>query len=450
VAELTELDADVVVVGAGISGLSAARALEGAGRSVVVLEATGRVGGKMRTERVGTDHVDVGAHWIGPGQDRIAALGRELGVPTKPQPLDGRTVLLVGDRRYEYRGTIPFLSPRVLADIGLGAVRLWRMHRGVGFDGSPRDPRRAELDAVTVGQLRDRLYRTRAARDLFDMTLRLLLGAEPAELSALYSLAFFESGSGLRRMSSFKGGAQQDYFVGGSQQLCERLAQRLARPVELRAPVHAIAQDGDCVSVRSEQGERRAGHCVLAIPPPMVPPFTPALPATVDAFIKRTHLGAYTKAIAVYERPWWRDRGLNGIALATDGPLQMVVDGAAESDRGILVGFITGAAAREFSALDADGRYHTATGAFRRLFGSAAAEPIDYIEFSWEDQPWFLGAPVAHPQPGVLSQYGDLPLTPVGRVHWATADLARVNHAYMDGAIESGERAAAEIVASTT
>jgi monoamine oxidase len=294
------------------------------------------------------------------------------------------------------------------------------------------------------------VYRTQRARKLFDMTLGLLLGAQAGELGALYALAFFESGGGLRRMTAFKGGAQQDYFVGGSQQLCERLAARLTGPVELRTPVLAVEQDGDGVSVRTERGERRAGHCVLAVPPPLAPEFTPALPANLEAFLKRTHLGAYTKVVAVYERPWWRERGLNGIALTTEGPLQMIVDGVAESDRGILVGFITGAAAREFSSLDTEGRRHAATQALVRLFGPAAAEPIDYLEFSWGEQPWFLGAPVAHPEPGVLAEHGDLPLVPIGRLHWAAADRARVHHAYMDGAIESGERAAAEIIARTT
>jgi monoamine oxidase len=446
---MSEVDADVVVIGAGISGLCAARTLERAGRSVLVLEATDRVGGKMRTERMGRDHVDLGAHWVGPGQDRIAALAHELGVPTRPQPLDGRTILLAGGRRYEYRGAIPPFRPRLLADVGLGALRLWRMHHRVTFDGNGGESRRTELDAMTVDQLRDRVYRTRVARDLFDMTLGLLLGAEAGDLGALYTLAFFDSGGGLRRMTAFKGGAQQDYFLGGSQQLCERLAARLGRPVELRTPVLAIEQDGDGVSIRGERAERRVGHCVLAIPPPMAPEFTPALPADVEAFRKRTHLGAYTKVIALYERPWWRERGLNGIALATDGPLQMVVDGVAESDRGILVGFVTGAAAREFSTLDTESRYHAATRALARLFGPAAAEPIDYLECSWGDQPWFLGAPVAHPEPGALAEHGDLQLAPVGRLHWAAADRARVNHAYMDGAIESGERAAAEIIART-
>jgi len=128
----------------------------------------------------------------------------------------------------------------------------------------------------------------------------------------------------------------------------------------------------------------------------------------------------------------------------------MVVDGAAESDRGILVGFITGSAAREFSTLDAESRRRTALEGFTRLLGSAAAaEPIDYLDFSWADQTWFLGAPVAHPEPGVLARQGGLPLAPVGRLHWAAADLARVNNAYMDGAIESGERAADEIIAQS-
>src|SRR5436305_2041312 len=283
------------------------------------------------------------------------------------------------------------------------------------------------------------------------MTLGLLLGAQSDELSALYALAFFESGGGLRRMTAFTDGAQQDYFVGGSQQLCERLAQMLVRPVELRTPVVAVAQDSDGVLVRGELREHRARHCVLAVPPPMVASigFTPTLPADRNAFLKRMRLGAYAKAVAVYERPWWREQRLNGIALATEGPLQMVVDGAAESDRGILVGFITGSAAREFAALDIDRRRRTAVEGFTRLLGPPATETIDYLDFSWGEQPWFLGAPVAHPEPGVLAEHGDLPLAPVGRLHWAAADLARVNNAYMDGAIESGERAADEIIART-
>jgi monoamine oxidase len=125
----------------------------------------------------------------------------------------------------------------------------------------------------------------------------------------------------------------------------------------------------------------------------------------------------------------------------------MIVDGAADSGRGILVGFITGAAAREFSALDSEIRRATALDAFARLLGPAATEPIDYLDFAWAEQAWSLGAPVAHPQPATLSHYRELPLAPVGRLHWAGTDLARVNNAYMDGAVESGERAAAEIVA---
>jgi monoamine oxidase len=449
VADTGERDLDVIVVGAGISGLCAARVLERSRRDVLVLEATERVGGKMRTERLGPDHVDLGAHWIGPGQDRIATIAQELGVVTQPQPLRGRTVLLAGGRRHEYRGSIPLLGLLLMADIGLGTLGVWRRHRGVGFDGDPSDRRRVELDAVTIEQLRDRCYRTRTARATFDMVLGLLLGAASHELSALYALAFFESGGGLKRLTDFKGGAQEAYFVGGAQQICERLAQTLARPVELQTPVLAIEQGEEGVIVHTEAGERRGRYCVLAISPPMAAriSYTPALPAERDAFLRRTSMGAYTKAVAVYERPWWREQGLNGIALATEGPVQMIVDGAADSGRGILVGFITGAAAREFSALDRETRRATALDAFAHLLGPAAAEPIDYLDYAWADQAWSRGAPVAHPQPDTLSHYADLPLASVGRLHWAGADLARVNNAYMDGAVESGERAAAEIVA---
>src|SRR5687767_14089278 len=95
---------DVAIVGGGLSGLSAARRVRAAGRSVTVLEARERVGGKMRSDTVDGHHADLGAHWIDPTQDRIAALARELGVRVEPQHLEGKAVLVSGGRRRTFRG----------------------------------------------------------------------------------------------------------------------------------------------------------------------------------------------------------------------------------------------------------------------------------------------------------------------------------------------------------
>jgi monoamine oxidase len=256
----------------------------------------------------------------------------------------------------------------------------------------------------------------------------------------------------MKRLTDFKGGAQQDYFVGGAQQICELLAERLSARIELEREVTAIHQNDAGVTVNTAAGKRHARYCIVAVSPPIAAriSFAPALRGDRLRQMQAMRLGSYTKAIAIYEHPWWKEQGLNGIGLATDGPVQMVVDGGSDTGRGVLVGFLTGPAADKFGALNPDQRRREATEAFAHLLGAAAAQPVDYLDLAWADQPHHHGAPVAFSQPQALARYGDLPVSPIGRVHWAGTDLARINNAYMDGAIESGERAAAEIVRRQT
>ena len=122
---------DVAIVGGGLSGLSAARRLRAGGRSVTVLEARERVGGKMRTDTVDGHRADLGAHWIGPTQDRIAALARELGVRVERQHLEGKAVLASAGRRRTFSGSLPPLSPLSLAELGIAQLRLNRLRRRV-------------------------------------------------------------------------------------------------------------------------------------------------------------------------------------------------------------------------------------------------------------------------------------------------------------------------------
>jgi monoamine oxidase len=442
---------DVAVVGGGLSGLSAARRLRERGRTVVVVEARDRVGGKMRTDVVGGHHADLGAHWIGPTQDRVAALAREFGVRTEPQPLAGRAVLVSRGRRRTFRGSIPPLSPLSIAELGIAQLRLDRLRRKVSVEQPWIHAAVTDWDAQTVDTFARRYLRTRDARMFLNLAAELVFGAEIEELSLLYFLFYLQSGGGLTSLTEFEGGAQQEHFVGGSQQLCDRLADGLGDDVRLRSPVAAVEQDGDGVLLRTEEGGRvRARHAIVAVSPALAGRWhwTRPLPADRDQLSQRMPMGAYMKVVLAYDRAWWRDANLSGIAYSDAGPVQMVVDsGSAGPAGGALACFITGRAVERYGRMELGTRQAAVRESLTRMFGPPAADWTAYAECDWTTEPYSRGGPVGLMGPGTLGRYGHVLRRPEGRVHWAGTDTATVWNGYMDGAIQAGERAADEVLA---
>ena len=442
---------DVAVVGGGLSGLCAARRLRAAGRSVVVLEARERVGGKMWTDTVGGHAADLGAHWIGPTQDRIAALARELGVRVERQRLEGRAVLVSRGRRRTFRGSLPPLSPLSLAELGLAQLRLNRLRRRVPVEQPWALAADTGWDAQTVAGFARRHLHTAGARMFLDLATELVFGAEPEELSLLYFLFYLQSGGGLDALTEFEGGAQQDHFAGGSQQLCDRLAEGLGEAVRLSSAVAAVEQHGEEVVLRAGDGPlTHARHAIVAVSPALAGRWHWArpLPADRDALAQRMPMGAYMKAVVAYERAWWRDADLSGIAYADAGPLQMVVDASgAGPGGGLLACFITGRAVERYGRLELGARKAHVRDALTAMFGPRAAGWTAYAECDWTAEPYSRGGPVGLMGPGTLGRYGHALRRPEGLVHWAGTDTATAWTGYMDGAIQAGERAADEVLA---
>lgn len=441
---------DVIVVGAGLSGLVAAREVARAGLSVRVLEARDRVGGRTYTKSIGGAPVDLGAHWLGPQQKRIAALVAELGITTHRQFTDGKVVTLLDGKRRLSRGALPPLPPHHLVDLALGLRGLEKLRRKLAPDTPACATYGQRWDAMTADTWKRRRFKTSGGRAIIDVSTRLLWGVEPCELSMLYFLHYINAGCGFEVLIANEGGAQQDALVGGTQQLSERLAQSLDLAVELSVPVQTIEQNADGVTVVSGQRSWQAKRVIIALAPTLAGRinYAPALPAARDMLTQSMPMGAYSKAVLVYDTPWWRAQGLSGIATANCGPIQMCVDDSPDGDGvGVLVAFITGGAARHMARLPQAQRQAQILAAAAELFGKQvhACSAFEYL--NWIEEPYSRGATTGVMPPGVMSAYGHALRRPCGAIHWAGTETATEHTGYLDGAIQAGERAASEIVA---
>jgi monoamine oxidase len=443
--------ADVVVVGAGLAGLAAARAIAAAGRSVVVLEARAdRVGGRLESVAHAGHAVDLGGAWIGAAHSRAAALASDLGISMWRTHDQGEPVVIHGGRRMRGRG---YKLRHLLATLDGRRVtrRLDRLSRAV-------DPERpwltsgAELlDAETLDSWLAATARLRGSRRTVAGTLANLLGAEPGAVSLLHALFYLRSSGGIDALLGDHGGAQERLVAGGAQTLASALAERFAGgAVELGAPVRRIEHGAAGVRVEADGLTVEAGTAVVAVAPALAAriAYAPALPTDRDRLTTAMPHGDVIKAVALYETAFWRREGLSGEAWGPELPFSFSYDmSAPEGDPGVLTLFIVGRRARRFRALSPGARRAALVSALECCFGPNGARPIACFERDWAAEEWTRGAYCGFMPPGVWTSYGHALRAPVGPIAWAGTETAVEHMGYMEGAIESGQRAAAEALA---
>ncbi|MDT3315488.1 NAD(P)/FAD-dependent oxidoreductase [Microbacterium sp. KSW4-11] len=448
---MTEITRDVVIVGAGAAGLTAANELRKAGLSVAVLEARERVGGRLWTDVVDGAMLELGGQWVSPDQDALIETVAELGLETFSRYRDGDSVYVGPDGTVSrFTGEMFPVSPETERTIDEITRRLDAMVAEIDPDRPYAHPKAAEWDTITWDAwLRQQTDDDEAVRNLAFATGSAMLTKPTHAFSLLQSLLMAASAGSYSHL------VDADFIldkrvVGGLQQVPVLLAERLGDDVFLNRPVRTLEWSDAGVTAHAEGLTVRARSAILALAPVLYHriSFEPPMPRLQHQMHQHLSMGFVIKVHAVYETPFWREKGLSGTAFSPYEICHEAYDNTNHEDpRGTLVGFVSDRNADDMFRLSAEERKERILESLSHYYGPEAKDPVVYYESDWGTEEWTRGAYAASFDMGGLHRYGADVRTPVGPIHFACSDIAGAGYQHVDGAIRMGRLAARNILA---
>lgn len=443
---------DVVVIGAGASGLIAATELRKAGLSVAVLEARHRVGGRLWTDDIDGATLEIGGQWVSPDQDALIGTLADLGLETYPRYREGTNIYIspTGERR-TFEGEIFPVPPKTEKEIVGLIERLDELVAQIDPDRPWEHPLAEELDEISFRRWLETQTDDEEARLNIGMFIAGAMLTKPVHaFSALQALLMAASAG------SFSHLVDADFILdrrvkGGLQQVPLLLAERLGEDVHLNAPVRTLRWDADGVTAIADGIEVKARRAILALPPVLISriSYEPPLPRRQQQMHQHLSMGFVIKVHAVYETPFWREDGYSGTAFSPYELVHEAYDNCYDGDpRGTLVGFVSDEQADAVFALSAEERRSRILESLSHYYGEQALNPVVYYESDWGSEEWTRGAYAASFDMGGLARYGADLRTPVGPIHFSCSDMAGKGYQHVDGAIRVGRETAAAIIAA--
>lgn len=443
---------DTIIVGAGLSGLYAARVLSKAGQRVAVLEARDRVGGltcSQYNEYLG-EYIDLGGAWLADNHARMHALVQEFNVPLIRQFRTGQEVTVDGETRHT--GDVGNFPGRqaALPELQTAIAKLEDALSGIDIDAPWIHPMADDYDAMTFAAWLQQNVETPATREFLAISTNAYFGVMPEEVSFLETLHLFKTCGDIIFMGDTHTGGQAAHMMG-SQLVSEGLAATVNGVVSLNSPVRRIVQNDQSVTVECDETTWQGKQVICALPPVMINrlEFEPMLPAYRRAFHQRCPMGRYTKAILTYETPFWREQGLSGIASSLDNGMTGIFDlGDTDSKHGVISILFGGEPSLRLDDASEAERDQIILDQVAYALGEPGRHPVEMVVQQWVNEPWSQGGACSYMTTGTLTTIGDRLWQPCGRIYWAGTHLSRVWRGYMEGACAAGEAAANAVLAT--
>ncbi len=436
---------DVVIIGAGLAGLTAAYRLKNAGYEVVVLEARDRVGGRTFNYTLPDGTIsEMGGQWIGSTHKAILALAHELNIQIFATYNEGYHLLFSNDKCYRGK-ECDFLS-REIED---AQTQLEELSQGISLECPWKTKAAKWLDSQSIAQWMNTHIQDVEVRYSLYKSIESLFCFDPNHISLLHVCFFLKANGSFNYLNNIENSAQQFRFVGGSQEVSIRLAHILRGSVQLASPVRSVIQTDKNVTVGHDKGSIETKWAIVATPLQLAAEITyaPSLPRERFCMMQKSPMGHVIKCAVVYKKPFWRDDNLSGKIDSLHSPVVYTYDNSPPSGHiGILAAFIDSKWVSQVKKLDLSRRRQLVIDCLVAYLGEQARSPVDYFEVDWAAEEWSGGGFSVSLAPHILSKYSVDLRTSYGRIYWAGAETSAKSYGYMDGAVRSGERVAQELL----
>lgn len=442
--ETTHLESDVVIIGAGLAGLTAADKLTQAGYRVIIVEGRDRVGGRVKTIAVAGLEVDAGATWVGPHHAAIRDLACRLDTSFIPQFRAGKCVFSFdAERHVEDEAS---QAPWVTNDLYRAFGAIQALADDIPVSAPWEHPDAAYLETLSLSEWLTSISTLESTRKFFNVLSLVHWGAPVADVSLFNVIRYIKCFGGLDVMLKVEGGDQQDRILGTAHALVSKFAETINAQILVNAPAEQIMTNEGRVTVKTPQYAIRARYALITASPAHRSSikFTPPLPEQHYGLSRSWRLGALSKAFVAYERPFWREEGLSGESVSDCETVFLTFDVTPKEETpAVLMVFCD---ARGFDGFTREERRRHVLRDLVHLYGDRAKQIIDYADFAWGNDVFAAGGPNPAVGPHAWTAFGPCLSEPIGLLYWAGTETAHETSGTMNGAILSGQRAAEEIL----